>query len=250
MNKRSRWLLHPAVLYLILLILVIIISWIGSIIEIKHSVGNGDLSIRSVLGISGVRWAVRAASDCLKNAPVGNAVMLFMTIGLAKSCGLFNAVRHFKSLSPKEQTSLYAGFAALVICLVVVVLGLFVGSNLLLSVTGKLSGSPLYDGCVFLLLMAVSIPSLVYGLLSDTIRSLKDCMNAFAFMAVPMSHFIITMLIASQLIQTLEYTNLYQFVGLNLQSLKYFAFIIYWIPLPVILLLYGSPAKNISNQKP
>lgn len=250
MNKRARLLLHPAVFYFLLLILVIMISWIGSIVEMKHLSGNTDLSIKSVLGISGVRWAVRTWQECLKGAPIGNAVMLFMSIGVVKGCGLLRAALHFKNLSPKEQTSLYVGFATFFVCLAAIVLGLFSGSNLLLSVTGRLAGSPLYDGFVFLLMFAVSVPSLVYGFMSDNIRSLNDCMNAFACMAVPMTHFIITLFVASQLVQTLYYTNIYQVAGINMQVLKYLDFIIYWIPMPVVLYMYGSPTKNVPKHKP
>ena len=65
MNKRSAGWLHPAVIYLILLVLVIIVSWIGSIMEISRASGNSDLALRSVLGVPGLRWAVRTAATCL-----------------------------------------------------------------------------------------------------------------------------------------------------------------------------------------
>ena len=48
--------------------------------EIGRAGGNGDLALRSVLGVSGLRWAVRTAATCLGDAPVGNALMLFMAI--------------------------------------------------------------------------------------------------------------------------------------------------------------------------
>ena len=243
MNKRSRWLLHPAVVYLFLLIVVILMSWIGSVIEIKHSSGNADLIIKSVLDASGVRWAVRSASDCLSNAPIGNAIMFFLTLGVFKGCGLMRAVLNYKSLSPKERTSLHLSLTVLTVCVVLVVLGLFAGSHLLLSVTGRLQGSPLFDGFMFLLMLTVAVPSLVYGFSSDNLRSVNDCMNAFASKALPMSHFVITMLVAAQLIQIIEYTNLYQFIGLSAVSLKYVAFVLYWFPLPVILYMYKQPAN-------
>ena len=49
MNRRFTGWLHPAVIYLILLILVIIVSWIGSIMEVSRVGSNGDLALRSVL---------------------------------------------------------------------------------------------------------------------------------------------------------------------------------------------------------
>ena len=76
MNKRSAGWLHPAVIYFMLLLLIIIISWIGSIMEMRRVGGNGELVLRSVLGESGIRWAVRSASACIGQAPVGNAHML------------------------------------------------------------------------------------------------------------------------------------------------------------------------------
>jgi len=243
MNRHSRWLLHPAVLYLFLLVIIILMSWIGSVIEIKHSSGNADLMIKSVLGASGLRWAVRSASDCLSNAPIGNAIMLFLTIGVIKGCGLLRSVLNYKSLSPKERTSLHLSLAVFVVCLVLVVLGLFAGSHLLLSVTGRLQGSPFFDGFIFLLMLTVSVPSLVYGFSSDNLRSVNDCMNAFASKALPMSHFIITMLVAAQIIQILEFTNLYLYVGLSAMAMRYVAFVLYWLPLPVILYMYKQPAN-------
>ena len=105
MNKRSAGWLHPAVFYLILLFLVIIVSWIGSIMEISRASGNDDLALRSVLGVSGLRWAVRSAATCLGSAPVGNALMLFIAIGAGRGSGLFRAMSRLHSLSPKEMTA-------------------------------------------------------------------------------------------------------------------------------------------------
>ena len=169
--------------------------------------------------------------------------MFFLTIGVFKGCGLMRAVLNYKSLSPKERTSLHLSLTVLTLCVVLVVLGLFAGSHLLLSVTGRLQGSPLFDGFMFLLMVTVAVPSLVYGFSSDNLRSVNDCMNAFASKALPMSHFVITMLVAAQLIQIIEYTNLYQFIGLSAVSLKYVAFVLYWFPLPVILYMYKQPAN-------
>ena len=98
MNKRSLGWLHPAVIYLILLILVIVVSWIGSIMEIGRGAGNEELALRSVLGVPGLRWAVRTAASCLGNAPVGNALMLFMAIGAGRGSGLFRALSRLRAV--------------------------------------------------------------------------------------------------------------------------------------------------------
>ena len=105
MNKKWWW--HPAIVYLLLLLAVILISWIGSIMEVSQASGNGGPALRSVLGVSGIRWAVRSASSCLGDAPVGNALMLFMAIGAGRGSGLFRALSRIRNLSPKETTAFY-----------------------------------------------------------------------------------------------------------------------------------------------
>ena len=164
--------------------------------------------------------------------------MLFLTIGVFRGAGVQRALLNYRSLSPKERTSLHLGLAVLITCIVVIILGLFTGSRLLLSVTGRLHGSPFFDGFIFLLLLIVAVPSLVYGFSSDNLRNLNDCMNAFASMAVQMTHFIITLLVAAQLIQAIDYSNFCQFVGLSANAFRYIAFIVYWLPFPVIMYMY------------
>jgi p-aminobenzoyl-glutamate transporter AbgT len=236
MNKRLTGWLHPAVIYLILLLLVIIVSWIGSIMEISSVAGNGDLALRSVLGVSGLRWAIRTAATCLGNAPVGNALMLFIAIGAGKGSGLFRALSRLRNLSPKEATAFYISLVVLAIYVLLIVLGVFAGSHLLLGITGTLKGSPLYDGIMFLVMLAVCLPSLVYGLSTETFRTAGDCVDAFCTILPPFAHFMVTMLVAAQLLQTLVYTNIDVLLGISDNAMRIISFLIYWIPLPVILL--------------
>ena len=236
MNKRLTGWLHPAVIYLILLILVIIVSWIGSIMEISRVGGNGDLALRSVLGVPGLRWAVRTAASCLGNAPVGNALMLFIAVGAGRGSGLFRALSRLRSLSPKESTAFYISLVVLAIYILLIILGVYAGSHLLLGITGSLKGSPLYDGFMFLVMLAVCLPSLVYGLSTETFRTAKDCVDAFCTILPPFAHFLVTMLVAAQLLQTLEYTNIDALLGITPNAMRIISFLIYWLPLPVILL--------------
>ena len=245
MNRRTTGWLHPAVIYLILLLVVIIVSWIGSIMEISRVGGNGELALRSVLGVPGLRWAVRTAASCLGNAPVGNALMLFIAVGAGKGSGLFRALTRIRSLSPKESTAFYISVVVLAIFICLMVLGVYAGSHLLLGITGGLKGSPLYDGFMFLVMLAVCLPSLVYGLSTETFRTAQDCVDAFCTILPPLAHFIVTMLIAAQLIQTLEYTNIDALLGITDSSMRVISFLIYWLPLPIILLRNQKSGKGV-----
>lgn len=245
MNKRSLGWLHPAVIYLVLLILVIIVSWIGSIMEISRVGSNGDMALRSVLGVPGLRWAIRTAATCLGSAPVGNALMLFIAIGAGKGSGLFRALSRLRSLSPKESTAFYISVVVLAIYLLLIVLGVYAGSHLLLGITGTLKGSPLYDGLMFLVMLAVCLPSLVYGLSTETFRTVSDCVDAFCTILPPFAHFLVTMLLAAQLLQTLEYTNIDLLLGITDNAMRIISFLLYWLPLPIILLWWQKSGKEV-----
>lgn len=245
MNKRSTGWLHPAVIYLILLILVIVVSWIGSIMEIGRGGGNEELALRSVLGVPGLRWAVRTAASCLGNAPVGNALMLFMAVGAGRGSGLFRALSRLKSLSPKESMAFYISMVVLAIFIFLIVLGVYAGSHLLLGITGTLKGSPLYDGLMFLLMLAVCLPSLVYGLSTETFRTAGDCVDAFCTILTPFAHFLVTMLVAAQLLQTLEYTNIDLLLGISDNAMRIISFLVYWLPLPIILVWCQKSGKEV-----
>ena len=218
MSKTWWW--HPVIVYLLLLTVVILASWIGSIMEISMVGGNSELALRSVLGVPGIRWVVRSAASSLGSAPIGNALMLFMAYGAAKGSGLFRAFSRVRSLSPKETVAFYTSLVVLTIYILLIVLGVFAGSHLLLGVTGTLKGSPLYEGLMFLLMLAVCLPSLVYGLSTETFRTAYDCVRAFSTIIAPFAEFLVTMLVASQLLQTLVYTHIDAMLGLDRKSTR------------------------------
>lgn len=243
MSKKWWW--HPAIVYLLLLVVVILASWIGSIMEISRVGGNGELALRSVLGVPGIRWAVRTAASCLGNAPAGNALMLFMAIGAGRGSGLFRALSRLRNLSPKEATALYISIVVLSVYILLIVLGVFAGSHLLLGITGTLKGSPLYDGFMFLLMLAVCLPSLVYGLSTETFRTAADCADAFCTILPQFAHFLVTMLVAAQLLETLRYTHIDAFLGITGNAMRVVSFLVYWIPLPIILMWSQKTGKEV-----
>lgn len=240
-----KWWSHPAIVYLLLLIAVILASWIGSVLEIGSMGTNSEMALRSVLGVSGIRWMVRSAASCLGNAPIGNALMIFIAYGAGKGSGLFRAFSRVRNLSPKETIALYTSLIVLTVYILLIVLGVFAGSHLLLGVTGTLKGSPLYQGLIFLLMLAVCLPSLVYGLSTETFRTVSDCVRAFSTIIAPFAEFLVTMLVASQLLQTLEYTHINTMVGLTDGTMRVVSFLVYWMPLPIIWMWWQKSGKEV-----
>lgn len=243
MSKKWWW--HPAIVYLLLLITVVLVSWIGSIMEISRIGDNGELALRSVLGVPGIRWAVRTAASCIGDAPMGNALMLFIAVGAGRGSGLFRAMSKIRNLSPKERTALYISAVMFAVYICLIVLGVFAGSHLLLGITGTLDGSPLYEGLMFLLMLAVCLPSLVYGLSTESFRTAGDCVDAFCTILPPFAHFLVTMLVAAQLLQTLEYTHIDALLGINAGAMRVISFIVYWLPLPIIWVVFQKRRKEV-----
>ena len=242
-NKGLSW--HPAIIYLALLVIVILASWIGSIVEIRHVSGNSNMMLHSLLGVPGLRWAVRNAAGCLGDAPIGNALMFFMAIGIGRGSGLFRAVSHVSIISPKERTALWISGVVLAFYLLLIVVGIFWGSHLLLGITGKLSGSPLYEGLMFLLMLAVALPSVVFGLSTDTFRTAYDCVKAFSTILAPFAEFLVTLLVAAQLLGAVSYTGIDRLLGIDGTTMVVVSILVYWLPLPIILLLHKNHGAEV-----
>ena len=238
MSKRLHHnIIHPAVLYFIVFVLVVLASWIGSVLEMRVVSGYSQLTLRSVLGAQGIRWIVDNAAWTLSQSPVGNAVMLFMLVGIGRESGLFASLSRLRNLSPRERTAMVIAAVSILIVLLLIIVGIVSDSRLAISVTGTFAGSPLAKGAVFLLMLAVSVPSIVYGLATGRLKSATDCVRAFASAVGEWAQFIVTMLIASQIIQTLEYTHLDALMHIGTKGMDVISFLLYWLPLPVIMLM-------------
>ena len=236
-ENRKRNLPHPAIVYLVLLVLAVFVSWIGSVVEIRTLGRSGGPMLQSLLSEQGIRWFVRNAASCMGNAPVGEAMMILVAVGAGKESGLFRALLHSMTLSPRERVSLLISLITFVVIIVIILFGLFSGSNLLLGVTGAIKGGPLAHGAVFILMLALLLPSLIYGISTDTFHTASECVEALSSMIRVAASFLLTMLIAAQLIETVKYTRLDALAGISPGLMSVLSFLIYWIPLPIIVLL-------------
>lgn len=241
MIKKGRdiHLLHPAIIYLALTIIVILTSWIGSIYEIRGINKNDELILSSLLNAQGIRWMVRSAASALSSAPIGNALLILISIGVSISSGIWKTLKQLFSrgkLSPKERNAITVSLIILFLYLVLIGLGLFGKSHLLLGVTGTLRNSPFLSGAVFLLTVAIVLPSIFYGMITDAFRTIDDCINACTYTISTAASFLITMLFASQLLSAIDYSHLDIFLHLPSAAMQTISFLLYWLPLPIILL--------------
>lgn len=241
-ENRNRKLPHPVIVYLILLVLVVFFSWIGSVLEFRTMGRNGPM-LQSLLSEQGIRWFVRNAASCMGNAPVGEALMILVAIGAGKESGLFRALAHSMTLSPRERVSLLISLITFAVIIAVILFGLFSGSNLLLGVTGAIKGGPLAHGAVFILMIAILLPSLIYGISTDTFHTARECVEALSSMIRVAASFLLTMLVAAQLMETIKYTRLDALSGITPVMMSVISFLVYWIPLPIIII--SDQKRNI-----
>lgn len=230
---------HPAIVYLTLTIIVILTSWIGSIYEIRGINKNDELILRSLLNAQGIRWMVRSAASSLSSAPIGNALLILISIGVSISSGIWRTLMLSFSrgkLSPKERNAITVSLIILFLYLVLIGLGLLGKSHLLLGVTGTLRNSPFLSGAVFLLTVAIVLPSIAYGLITDAFRTAEDCINACTYTISSAASFIVTMLFASQLLSAINYSHLDIFLHLPAAAMQIISLFLYWLPLPIILI--------------
>lgn len=239
MNNRRIHLPHPFSIYLGLLLVVLIASWIGSVYEVRSVNRNSDLMISNLLDYQGLRWFFRNVSTCMADAPVGNALLLLMGFSLVPSSGLWSVLKTLllrsAQLSYKQRYALLLSLAPLTIYLLMLLYGIFFGHRVLLGITGTLHDSPLVIAWCFLTFLLLAIPSVSYGLASGTFQKGRDIMDGLCRLLITAASFFVTLFIASVLVNCIEYSGLFRFLGMGDSGLKLLSAIIYWLPLPLIL---------------
>lgn len=239
MNNRRHNIPHPALLYFILLLLVILASWIGTVYQLRVMGQNSHLSLRSLLDTMGIRWMIRHFPMSIAQAPVGNALLLFSGLGLLNGSGLSNAIGrsvHRSGLSYKERMGLRLSYVVITICLILFFMGLFSGQRILLGITGSLLTGPVPDGAIFLLFTPVALASAVFGYTSDRFRNGDDFIDAMVSLIPRYASFFIALLIASQILTVFEYSGLNDLLNLSSIVWCWIEFILWWLPLPLLYL--------------
>lgn len=241
MNRRERPYPHPAVLYLALLVLVILVSWIGGVYESRNAGPEGETVLRGLLNAQGLRWLVRMPATALADAPVGNALLILAGTGIGIRGGwlriwsLIISGSGLKTLSRKERSAFFAAFLTLAIILGLVAYGVFGPGNVLLNASGGLFKSPIAQGSLFMLFLALALPSAVYGLASDRIRDSQELIKSFSYLISLCSSYFFTLFIASLLVAAFRYSNLDRVLKLDEGGVFWLRMALYWLPLPEIL---------------
>lgn len=207
---RNKEFLHPATCFFLLTLLVVCISWVGSIYTWKH--------VQNLLSAEGLRWLLRYTGDSFTRSSVTGAVLLlFLGGGLCLHSGLLDACRRFvicrRKLSRKEYRGL---FYAWIVGGIYIMLWLFLAwgpVNLVRSATGTLPESPLVDGLFYVTSVGLGITGTVYGFVTDLYKGDTDVIQGMAYLFRSCSVYFVTLFFVIQFFAVFQYSGVYLFLS-------------------------------------
>ncbi|MGM0504770.1 MAG: AbgT family transporter, partial [Bacteroidota bacterium] len=86
---------HPATLFALLALLVVLISWLGHVLgaQAVHPVDGTVIEARNLISADGFRWMyTNLIENFLKFPPLGYVLVVMIGIGVAEGSGLFNTM--------------------------------------------------------------------------------------------------------------------------------------------------------------
>lgn len=223
-----------ATLYLILLALLVLFSWIASAYGL---VLPGGEVVPSLLGTDSMRWFVRHSVENIAAAPIVQAVLVLIMVGAVRSCGVVRSVgylvreRRRLPLSRRQQYAMRIALIVLGMCLLLVGWGIAAPGGNLLSVTGRIAGGPLSGGWPFMLLLLVCVPCWVYGRVSGLWHTEREVLDAFTAEIARCSGYFVTLIVGAQLMAALHYVRVFDLLGWGDGAVTVLSAIVYGLPL-------------------
>ena len=204
-------------LYLLLIAVIVLFSWVGSIYALTLPDGS---MIPNLLSEESVRWFVRHSIDNVSAAPLVEALLALIAIGALRSSGLLTALIHYTSLDVRRHRhALYTALAVLAVCLCLVL--------------------------IFLLTLVASVPSIVYGCMSGQWHNAKELFAGLSSEIASCASYFVTIVVASQLVAVMQYVRLFELLGISYAMQSIIVALVYAIPF--IFLIVTNTSVNESS---
>lgn len=225
-------------IYLYLLLVVVLFSWIASVYGLILPSGE---AVPSLLSSEAIRWFVRHSVEHISAAPIVQIVLVLIMISVLRNCGLVRYVgyvireRKLPSLSRRQQYALRVALVLFGVCVALLLWGIVpIGGNLL-SVTGHIARGPLASGWLFILLLIVCVPCIIYGRMAGIWHSEHEVVTALAAEIGHCSGYFVTLVVASQLMAAIEYVHAFELLGWGRTAVGLLTMCIYGVPLVVVV---------------
>lgn len=219
---KNKNIIHPATLFFLLWWFVAVMSWIGNVYAWD--------GVRNIISTEALRWFLRYTEENLMSSPALYIVILFfISAGLFMHSGLgsvlWRIIKQERKLSGKEKKSLIGATLVSVLCFSVYALLAWGPWNIVRGVTGRYVDSPLHDGALCILSIAVSLTSMVYGYSSDRYRNDTDIVNGMSYMFCRFPSYIISLFFVIQFMAAFRYSGLPVCLGMDNEILG----CVYWV---------------------
>lgn len=227
-----------SILYLIILVLLVLFSWIGSAYGLM--LPDGTL-IPNLFGADSVRYFVRHSIEHIAAAPIVEVVLLLMMISAVGQSGLGSYVseavreRTLPALSRRQSYAARVSLVIFIILVSIVAMGLIGPRANLLSVTGGFAGGPFASGWLPLLTVCVCVPLVCYGWLSGLWGTERAVLSALTVSIARCSSYFVTLIIGSQLMAAIHYLRLFELFGWGHAASSIFSLVLYGLPLLLVL---------------
>jgi len=225
-NKLEYW----SFFYMLLIIAIAIMSWIGNIY---------GLPFKSLFSQEGIRWEIRNVMTNYTKAPLAEVLSLCMGIGLMQYGGLRRELL-MTYRSVKQRRALFLVLTTGITYLLAVIATIAYPHAILLSATGSVLHSPFTEGLVFIISLGCGIIGLIYGIASGQIRNIKDVLSGLSYLIARVAPYLVVLFLASQLVAFAQYSQLIYFLGVTDTTISITVWSIYILPLTSFL-----PIKRI-----
>lgn len=125
-------------------------------------------------------------------------------------------LQHSNEVSPLERKGLrYAGLVFLILCALLAWTVVPENGILRDPKTGLVTGSPFLKSIVAFIFILFAIPGTVYGIVTKSIRSEKDVVNAMAEAMSTLGLYLVIIFFASQFVAFFNWTNIGQYIAVK-----------------------------------
>lgn len=186
---------------LIALPLLSFLSWIGSVY------GWG---MRSLYSAEGLRWLVANALPNLRKAPLAEALLMSVCIGLLIESNILEGCadglcRHGKRSSLKQRRALQITLLIVLLYIAIVLSLTLIPPYVLLNAFGSYHGSALSQGIPIILLTLCACIGVVYGGLSGHLVTFSDILRGGIIWPIRLAAYYVLMLPIAEFLACLAY---------------------------------------------
>lgn len=190
-------------LLLLVMLLLAIFSWIGSVY---------GMQVQNLLSADGIRWSVSQVLPNFQQSPWAEILLGMMAVSvLVESDFLSTILPTFRTKQPHHRRSLKQR-RALLLAMLMILLGLvalaaltFLPQAILLSAFGTFDGSSLQAGIYPIILFLLTLAAITYGFAAGRFFTLAHIVNATAYLPSRLATYWFTLFISSQFVAQLSY---------------------------------------------